>query len=144
MLRVLRFFVLIFLDPMYVMYVFFAPRLPPSFFLLSFGIYLSCHFFSIKPLFSCPMKGYVVLALVCVPHDLGCVVETYWLSIGRPSSDASRRPSIPLLSPPLMRATYHLIDIHDFLRYIHRFHARSCIYPALTFIITILHYLFFC
>ena len=48
---------------------------------------------------------------VCVLHDFGCVVEVYWVLIGRRSSDASRRPS---RSPPLMRATYHLIVIDDF------------------------------
>jgi len=58
----------------------------------------------------------VLVALICVPHDLGCVVEMYWLPIGRRSSDASRRPSI---IPPLMRATYHLIVIDDFLRSVH-------------------------
>ena len=52
----------------------------------------------------------VIVAFICILHDLGCVVETYWLPIGRRSSDASRRPS----RSPLMRATYHLIVIDDF------------------------------
>jgi len=59
-------------------------------------------------------KGYVVIvALVCIPHDLGCVVETYWLPIGRPSSDASRRPSISLSTPPHV-SHVPIIDLHDF------------------------------
>jgi len=38
-----------------------------------------------------------------------------------------------LISSPLTRTTYHLIDIDDFLRFIHRFHVRSCIYPRTYF-----------
>jgi hypothetical protein len=95
--------------------VFFAPRPFPwgarqrFYFSLSFSLSL-CSFLPYERV------NVVLVALICVPHDLGCVVEMYWLPIGRRSSDASRRPSI---IPPLMRATYHLIVIDDFLRFVH-------------------------
>jgi len=91
--------------------VFFAPRR----FLLSLGldkVLLLTSFLFLISLFFLPYERVCSLSCIhCVIHDLGCVVETYWLPIGRRSSDASRRPS---RSSPLMRATYHLIVIDDF------------------------------
>ena len=118
--------------------IFFAPRR----FLLSLDfdkVLLFTSFLFLISLFLCPVNGYVVIvALICVPHDLGCVVETYWLPIGRCSSDASRRPS---RSPPSCepRTILFLLTI---------FTICSSIPPPaytlhlLTFIITIVHHLF--
>jgi len=61
-------------------------------------VLLLVSFLFLVSLFFCPLIVYVVIvAFICVFHDLGCVVATYWLPIGRRSSDASRRPS---RSPP--------------------------------------------
>lgn len=103
---------------------FFAPRRFSSF--PDKVPYLLPLFFS---LFLCSFAPCVVIfAFICVPHDLGCVVETYWLHIGRRSSDASRRPS---RSSPLMRATYHLTAMTILTNLF--IHPTSCIYPALTY-----------
>jgi hypothetical protein len=79
------------------------------------------------------------------PDDSGCVVETYWLPIGRLFLRCvSTTIYIPFLSSPLMRITYHLIDIDDLLRFIHRFHVRSCIIPLHLLLLPSFHYLLFC
>jgi hypothetical protein len=110
MLRVARFCINVF-GPYVSMYVF--SHLVSLSFFLSFwfdGFCLS------RLLFSFNLSVLLPDERVCIPacalHDIGCVVETYWLPIGRPSWDASRRPSICPYHPPHV-SHVPFIDIHD-------------------------------